>query len=93
MTTTDEPTGIIEQPRDIDTLLKSTTYQGMTDDEIQMIVDFTADTNYKRGYADARVDNESDRLKIMQAHFEEQAAKAEAAFNAAILSTVKFEEV
>ena len=93
MTTTDESTGIIEQPRDIDTLLKSTTYQGMTDEEIKMIVDFTAETNYQRGYADARVDNESDRLKLMQAHLKEQAAKSEAAFNAAILSTVKFEEV
>ena len=65
----------------------------MTDEEIKMIVDYTADTNYKRGYADARIDNENDRLKLIQAHFEEQAAKAEAAFNAAILSTVKFEEV
>lgn len=93
MTTSDESTGIIEQPRDLDTLLKSTTYQGMTDEEIKMIIDFTASANYERGYTDARVDNESDRLKLMQAHLEEQAAKAEAAFNNAILSTVKFEEV
>ena len=35
MTTTDESTGIIEQPKKLDTLLKSTTYQGMTDEEIQ----------------------------------------------------------
>lgn len=93
MTTTDESTGIIEQPRDLDTLLKSTTYQGMTDEEIQRIIDFTADMNYKKGYAEARIENEEDRMKLIQEHYKEQAAKAEAAFNAAIMSTIKFEEV
>lgn len=50
MTTSDEET----TQRSVQELLKLDTYQGMSDDEIQSIVDYRSKTSYTQGKADAR---------------------------------------
>lgn len=93
MTTTDESTGIIEQPKKLDTLLKSTTYQGMSDEEIKRIIDYWKETCYESGRIDERNSSVTAALNNLLAQNKELAAQAEAAFNNAVMSTVKFEEV
>ena len=91
--TESEPSGIISEPKSIDTLLKSTTYQGMTDEEIQRIVDWHIERARKEAL------NEQ-ILKDLQAQHEERMQvlrdgldRAEAAFDTAVLSTVRFQTV
>ena len=93
MTTSNSSAGIIEAPRSLDVLLNSTTYQGMTDTEIQTIIDYWKDYKYTEGYQAARYDNAADEVAAMQSFWKKQASEAEAAFNAAVASTVKFQEV
>ena len=91
MTTSDS--GIIEAPRSLDALLNSKTYQGMSDAEIQTIIDYWKDYKYNEGYQAARYDNAADEAAAMKSFWQKQASEAEAAFNAAVASTVKFQEV
>ena len=93
MTTSDNGAGIIEAPRNLDVLLNSKTYQGMTDIEIQAIIDYWKNYKYNEGYQAARYDNAADEVTSMQSFWQKQASEAEAAFNAAVASTVKFQEV
>ena len=92
MTETREP-GIIETERSLDTLLKSTTYQGMTDSEIERIIAYREEmarqeesTRQARAAVEAQTD-------AMQEHWRKQADEAEAAFNQAVFSTVRFQTV
>lgn len=92
MTDTREP-GIIETERSLDTLLKSTTYQGMTDSEIERIIAYREEmarqeesTRQARAAVEAQTD-------AMQEHWRKQADEAEAAFNQAVFSTVRFQTV
>ena len=48
--------GVIEYTRDIDTLLAQSTYQGMTDAEIQSIIDFHVEQAANEARIAARVD-------------------------------------
>lgn len=88
---TSDDAGIIEQPRPLETLLKSTTYQGMTDDEIQRVIDWYAGDAYTRGKNDASIAAINDRYREMMERVDEIADRSEAAFNAAIASTVRFQ--
>ena len=65
----------------------------MTDTEIQTIIDYWKDYKYTEGYQAARYDNAADEVTAMQLFWKKQASEAEAAFNTAVASTVKFQEV
>lgn len=78
---------------DIDTLLKAETYQGMTDEEIDAIIDYKVE----RAKVDATIS------KDMEAHEElmralmgaqaESGAKVQAMFQAALDAPTTYEEV
>lgn len=78
---------------DIDTLLKAETYQGMTDEEIDAIIDYKVE----RAKVDATIS------KDMEAHEElmralmgaqaESGAKVQAMFQAALDAPTAYEEV
>lgn len=82
-----------DEPRSLETLLKSTTYQGMTDEEIGRIIDYRCEQSYMDGYNAAREEYNEEQSQAMREHWQKQAETAEAAFNAAVMSTVKFQEV
>lgn len=97
MTTSDgtdirEP-GIIETERSLDTLLKSTTYQGMTDSEIERIIAYREQmARQEESTRQAREAVEA-QTEAMREHWSRLAEEAEAAFNRAVLSTVLFQTV
>lgn len=82
-----------DETRSLETLLKSTTYQGMSDVEIQSIIDYRCSVSYERGYSDARSEYNDEQTRAMVDHWKAQAEITEAAFNAAVMSTVHFQEV
>lgn len=82
-----------DEPRSLESLLKSTTYQGMTDEEIGRIIDYRCEQSYLDGYNAAREEYNEEQSKAMREHWQQQAEVAEAAFNAAVMSTVHFQEV
>lgn len=82
-----------DEPRSLETLLKSTTYQGMTDEEIGRIIEYRCEQSYMEGYNAAREEYNEEQSKAMREHWQKQAETAEAAFNAAVMSAVKFQEV
>ena len=82
-----------DEPRSLESLLKSTTYQGMTDEEIGRIIDYRCEQSYTEGYNAARAEYNEARAQEMREHWQQQAEAAEAAFNAAVMSTVHFQEV
>lgn len=53
------------EPRPIEVLLKLETYQGMTDAEIQMVMDYMIQDAYGRGVAEANTNAISQSSKIM----------------------------
>lgn len=91
--TTSDGTGIIEEPRSLDVLLKSTTYQGMTDEEIQRIIDYRVQVAQTSAEVAAQREAIDAQTEAMREHWQEQAATAEAAFNNAVMSTVRFQGV
>lgn len=80
--------GIIEQPRSIDTLLKASTYQGMTDEEIARIIAYKEEQARKEEANALQAEAVREQTDAMRAHWKEQADKAEAAFNSAIYSVL-----
>lgn len=82
-----------DEPRSLETLLKSTTYQGMTDEEIGRIIEYRCEQSYLDGYNAAREEYNDAQSKAMREHWQKQAETAEAAFNAAVMSTIHFQEV
>lgn len=79
--------------RSVSELLQLDTYQGMTDAEIQSIIDYYKEDSYNQGW---QAGNTSAVLTELESA-KEQSAKAyetaEAAFNMAINSVVKLESV
>ena len=78
---------------DIDALLKTETYQGMTDEEIDAIIDYKVER--AKGDATISKDMEAHRA-IMQELMNAQAESGErvrAAFQAALDAPVTYEEV
>ena len=85
--------GIIETERSLDTLLKSTTYQGMTDSEIARIIAYREEmARQEESTRQARAAVEA-QTEAMREHWKKLADEAEAAFNQAVFSTVKFQTV
>lgn len=82
-----------DEPRSLESLLKSQTYQGMTDEEIGRIIEYRCEQSYLDGYNAAREEYNEARAQEMREHWQQQAEIAESAFNAAVMSTVRFQEV
>lgn len=78
---------------DIDTLLKAETYQGMTDDEINAIIDYRVE----RAKSDATISRDMEAHRaIMQSLMGAQAessAKVQDMFQAALDAPTVYEEV
>ena len=51
---------IIPLVRNINILLAETTYQNMSDDEIDAIISYEKDLSYQNGYTQARIDMQAD---------------------------------
>lgn len=85
MTTSD---GIIEQPRSLDVLLKSTTYQGMTDEEITRIIAYREEQARQSEATAQQAEAVREQTEAMRAHWEAQAVQAEAAFNNAVFGVL-----
>lgn len=80
-------------PRDVDVLLHMDTFQGMSDEEIELVIAAEKSRSLQQGRSEV-----SEQLyKDMETRLAEQAsaaaARAEAAFNAAFESTVRWETV
>lgn len=85
--------GIIETERSLDVLLKSTTYQGMTDSEIARIIAYREEmARQEESTRQARAAVEA-QTEAMRDHWQKLADEAETAFNQAVFSTVKFQTV
>lgn len=82
-----------DEPRSLESLLKSQTYQGMTDEEIGRIIEYRCELAYRDGYNAAREEYNEEQAHAMREHWQKQAETAEAAFNAAVMSAIKFQEV
>lgn len=78
---------------DLDALLKAETYQGMTDEEIDAIIDYKVE----RAKSDATISKDMEAHRaIMQSLMNAQAKSGEkvrAAFQAALDAPVTYEEV
>lgn len=82
-----------DEPRSLESLLKSQTYQGMTDEEIGRIIEYRCEQSYIEGYNDARAEYNEEQAQAMRQHWHQQAEIAESAFNAAVMSAIKFQGV
>ena len=89
MTTDETPT----RPRSIDELSKLETYQGMTDAEIQLIVDYNAKIAAERADGEARQREAAEQLQAMQAASAKLHDDAMASFERACAATPAFESV
>lgn len=92
--TTEETTEVEEQKqRSVSELLQLDTYQGMTDAEIQSLIDFYKDESFNKGYASGETAATLSKWDEVKAQSQEALDMAEAAFNMAVLSTVPLESV
>lgn len=78
---------------DIDTLLKAETYQGMTDEEIDAIIDYKVE----RAKVDATISKDMEAHKVIMKSLmgaqAESSAKVQAMFQAALDAPTIYEEV
>lgn len=87
--TTDEAS----KPRSIDELSKLGTYQGMTDTEIQLLMDYNAKIAAERADGEARQREAAAQLQAMQAESAKFHDAAMASFERACAATPAFESV
>ena len=80
-------------PRNIDELSKLGTYQGMTDEEIQLLMDYNAKIAAERADSEARQREATAQLKTMQTETAKLHAAAMASFKRACGVPPKFESV
>lgn len=80
-------------PRNIDELSKLGTYQGMTDEEIQLLMDYNAKIAAERADSEARQREATAQLKTMQAESARFHDAAMASFERACAATPAFESV
>lgn len=79
--------------RDIDELLHMSTYQGMTDEEIQLVIDTKCEMARKDAIASVSTDLYKEmESRILEDH-KRTLALTEAAFNSVIESSVKFQTI
>lgn len=88
MTTDETP-----KPRSIDELSKLDTYQGMTDTEIQLLMDYNAKIAAERADGEARQREAAAQLQAMQAESAKFHDAAMASFERACAATPAFESV
>lgn len=88
--TTDETA---EKPRSIDELSKLRTYQGMTDAEIQLLMDYNAKIAAERADGEARQREAAAQLQAMQDESAKFHDAAMASFERACAATPAFESV
>lgn len=88
MTTDETP-----KPRSIDALSKLGTYQGMTDAEIQLLMDYNAKIAAERADGEARQREAAEQLKAMQSESAKFHDAAMASFERACAATPAFESV
>lgn len=88
MTTDETP-----KPRSIDELSKLDTYQGMTDAEIQLLMDYNAKIAAERADGEARQREAAAQLQAMQAESARLHDAALASFERACAATPAFESV
>lgn len=78
---------------DLDALLKAETYQGMTDEEIDAIIDYRV----KRAESDATISKDMEAHQVIMRSLmgaqAESSAKVRAAFQAALDAPTTYEEV
>lgn len=78
---------------DIDTLLKAETYQGMTDEEIDAIIDYKVE----RAKSDATISKDMEAHQVIMKELlgmqAESSAKVQAMFQAALDAPTTYEEV
>ena len=79
--------------RSIDELSKLETYQGMTDAEIQLLMDYNAKVAAERADGEARQREAAAQLKAMQAESAKFHDAAMASFERACAATPAFESV
>lgn len=79
--------------RTVSELLKLYTYQGMTDAEIQSLIDYYKQSSYNQGVSESNAAALDRRTEEMLKQASDASATAAAAFDAAIKSTVAFTEV
>lgn len=88
MTTTSE-----SSQRNVDTLLKLGTYQGMSDAEIQSIIDYKTGLAYQDGATSAVKTAADDAMAKLLENNETARQTAAAAFDNAVLSHINFTSV
>lgn len=88
MTTDETP-----KPRSIDELSKLETYQGMTDTEIQLLMDYNAKIAAERADGEARQREAAEQLQAMQAASAKLHGAAMESFKRACAATPAFESV
>ena len=88
MTTDEAP-----KPRSIDELSKLGTYQGMTDTEIQLLMDYNAKIAAERADGEARQREAAAQLQAMQAESAKFHDAAMASFERACAASPAFESV
>ena len=82
-----------EKPRSIDELSKLGTYQGMTDTEIQLLMDYNAKIAAERADGEARQREAAAQLQAIQAESAKFHDAAMASFERACAATPAFESV
>lgn len=89
MTTDETPT----RPRSIDELSKLGTYQGMTDTEVQLLMDYNVKIAAERADGEARQREAAEQLHVMQAESAKLHDAAMASFKRACAASPAFESV
>ena len=82
-----------EKPRSIDELSRLGTFQGMTDEEIQRLMDYNANVAAERADAEARQREHAETLKALQDESAKAREQAQAAFEQACALNPAFKSV
>lgn len=79
--------------RTVSQLLQLDSYQNMTDEEINSLIDFYKKQSYTKGYSAGNTAAQLSALDAVKSLCIESRERAEAAFNAAVNSVVKLDRV
>jgi len=81
------------KPRSIDELSRLDTFQGMTDEEIQRLMDYRAKIAAERADSEARQREQAETLKTLQDEAAKTREQAQASFEAACAINPGFKSV
>lgn len=79
--------------RTVSQLMQLDTYQDMTDEEINSLIDFYKQQSYTKGYSAGNTSAQLSTLDAIKSLCIESRERAEAAFNIAVNSVVKLDRV